>query len=170
MKKNILLLLVLFLCSFFSCKKNTTNISLKKGMVISESVTVLADTFRINSSVDEPAILIQGTNIVVDFQGAVLLGSNDKVLPNEFYGLGVLVKGENIEIKNLAVRGFETGLQSSGTNHLKISNSDFSYNFRPDSNFHKIHFDDKFSSKTGHGLTIVSSNNFVLNNIKAYPL
>lgn len=169
MKKNNLLLFLFLLSSFFSCKKNTTNIRLEKGMVISESVTIVKDIYKINSDakLEDPAILIKGENIVIDFQGATLKGSNDKNLPNEYYGEGILVEGENIEIKNLTVRKYETGLKANGVKKLKISNSDFSNNFRPDSNFHKIHSDDLLGYKTGHGLTIVTCDNFILNNIKS---
>ena len=124
---------LVFLVVFcFSCRKETENIRLEKGMVISESVTVAKDTFRINTdnSIDSEAILIQGENITIDFQGAVLQGSNDKTYPDELYGVGVKVQGKNIEIKNLIVHGFRLGLEARNVDGLKINNSEFSYNHR----------------------------------------
>lgn len=127
MKKINLLFLLLIL---FSCKKNTTNILLKKGMIISESVAVLSDTFNITVEYKNPAIIIEGENIVVDFQNATLIGSNDKILPNEFYGIGILVKGKNIEIKNLNIQGYYLGILADHVDGLKITNSNLSHNFR----------------------------------------
>lgn len=129
MKKSILLFLAIFL---FSCKKNTTNIRLEKGMVISESVTVFTDTFKINSlhNQTKPALTIKGKNIVVDFQGAVLQGSNDEYFPNKFYGIGILVEGENIEIKNLEIKNYSGGFVADNVDGLKITNSKFNNNYK----------------------------------------
>ncbi|MFK7773362.1 MAG: right-handed parallel beta-helix repeat-containing protein [Saprospiraceae bacterium] len=172
MSKINLLVSFLLLTTFFSCKKNTTNIRLEKGMVISESVTILADTFRINSTekLDEPAILIQGENIVVDFQGAVLKGSNDKKLPNTLYGMGILVKGKNIEIKNLNLQGYFIGILVTQADNLKINNSNLSYNFRcKNGNKNKIYqcsqpLDSKLGKIIAAGLMVNQSQKIVLEN------
>lgn len=124
---HLLAFLVIF-C--FSCKKNTENVRLEKGMVITESITVAKDTFKINTDPKSSAIEIQGENIILDFQGAVLIGSNDKIYPNDLYGIGIKVRGENIEIKNVTVHGFRLGLEAINVNGLKINNSEFSYNHR----------------------------------------
>ena len=174
MKKVILQSSFLLLIVFFSCKKNTTNIRLEEGMIISESVTVLADTFRINSNekLEKPAILIQGNNIIVDFQGAVLIGSNNKKLPNEFYGLGILVQGKNIEIKNLNLQGYYLGILATQADSLKINNSNLSYNFRcKNGNKNKIYacsqpIDSKFGKIRAAGLIVNHSQNIVLDNNK----
>jgi len=170
MKKTKLLFFVLLLFSFFSCKRNTTNVRLEKGIVISESVTVLADTFRINAELDEPAILIQGDNIVVDFQGAVLKGSNDKIYPNELYGVGILVKGKNIEIKNLHIQGYYLGILATHADNLKIKNTNLSYNFRcKNEDKNKIYkcsqpLDSKFGKISAAGLIVQNSQKLTLEN------
>ena len=74
--------------------------------------------------------IIQGENIVVDFQGAVLKGSNNDLFPNEIYGIGIIVNGNNIEIKNLKIHGYQIGILSVGVDGLKILDSEFSYNYR----------------------------------------
>ncbi|MFK8006550.1 MAG: right-handed parallel beta-helix repeat-containing protein [Saprospiraceae bacterium] len=135
MRKNNLLLSLLFLFSFFSCKKNTTNIRLKKGMVISESVTVAKDIYKIDGyqkGIKEElgGVEIRGENIIVDFQGATLQGSNNTNLPNEYFGKGLKINGKNIEIKNLNIHHYKIGLIAIGVEGLKISNSNFSYNYR----------------------------------------
>lgn len=120
MKKINLLFSILFLFTFFSCKKNTTNIRLEKGMVISESVTVMPDTFRIigSDNNEQPAILIKGENIVVDFQGAVLQGSNDEKKFVRPFGTAIKVEGKNIKIKNLNIKGFLNGLIAKNVDSL----------------------------------------------------
>ena len=124
-----LMLLVVFCCS---CTKGTENIRLEKGMVISESVTVAEDTFYINSSLDlsEPALTIKGNDITIDFQGAIIKGSNDVYYPNEIYGKGIVVYGNNIKIKNLKIHGYQFGLFADGVNGIEITDSEFSYNIR----------------------------------------
>ena len=135
MNKTKLLFSFILLITFFSCKKNTTNIRLEKGMVISESVTVAKDIYKIdgnenNLTSELGAVVIRGENIVVDFQGATLLGSNEMKFPNEYFGVGLKINGKNIEIKNLNVHHYKTGLIAIGVEGLKISNSNFSYNYR----------------------------------------
>ncbi len=131
MKRILFFFLLLAMC-FQNC--NTTNsLLLKKGITINSSATVASKTFKINGSdsTDQPVIIIEGDDIVVDFNGAVLQGSNDKNTPDAFYGLGILVKGgKNITIKNLTVKGYKWGLMGVGVVGLQLINCDFSYNYR----------------------------------------
>jgi len=116
-----------------SCQLTQQPIDLQNGLVINKSVKIRPDTFYLNGqdSLDRPVLTIQGDDIVVDFNGSVLIGSNDKETPDGFYGLGIRVEnGENITIKNATVRGFKVGLFAEGVDSLKIVNSDFSYNYR----------------------------------------
>jgi parallel beta-helix repeat protein len=109
-------------------------LELKPGMVIKESVTIQPGQYEFNGadSLDRPVITIMGKGIVVDFNGAELIGSNDKKFPNEYYGLGLRVEqGSHITIKNIRVRGYKVGLLATGIDSLKILNSDFGYNYRP---------------------------------------
>jgi hypothetical protein len=145
---------------------------LEKGLIISESVTVLTDTFNITVSYKNPAIIIEGENMVINFQGATLKGSNDKTLPNEFYGIGILVKGKNIEIKNLNIQGYYLGILADQTDNLKITNSNLSYNFRcKNEHKNKIYkcsqpIDSKFGEIRAAGLIVKHSKDIVLENNK----
>lgn len=105
---------------------------LKRGMVITSSIQIKKGDYLLNAydSVKKPLIVVEGNNITVDFNNAVLQGSNDKQYPNEFYGLGILVKGNNITIKNAIVKGYKVALMAAGCSNLKIEYSDFSYNYR----------------------------------------
>src|SRR4030095_954522 len=76
-------------------------------------------------------IIIEGNNITVDFNNAVLKGSNLKKNPDEFFGVAILIRsGNNITIKNLKARGYKVALMASSITNLSIENCDFSYNYR----------------------------------------
>jgi len=139
-------LFIVLIC--FGCSKK--EIELKAGMTINTSVKIKAGTYNFNAVKDltKPVIIIEGKNIEIDFNGAVLNGANEFDLPNEFKGLGILVKNaENVKIKNLKVRGYKVGLMAEGVDSLKIENSDFSYNYRQKlkSKFDKENIDDWMS-------------------------
>lgn len=121
-------LMLLLLCSCINDKKS----QLQFGQVISQSTTLAQDTFRINGtdSLNQPVLTIKGENITVDFNNAVLIGSNDVLLPNEFYGLAISIKGNNITLKNAKIHGFKVALMAEGVDSLKIVDCDFSYNYR----------------------------------------
>jgi hypothetical protein len=80
--------------SFFLPSLRAQSIDLKAGMVIKTSVTINPTKYYLNASANnkEPLLTIEGNNITVDFNHAVLQGSNDKTRPDEFYGLSILVK------------------------------------------------------------------------------
>lgn len=107
-------------------------IELKQGMIITVSVLVKPDIYQLNGydSLNRPVILIKGDNITVDFNRALLQGSSDRQLPNGFYGLALLIKGNNITLKNARVTGYKVAVMAEGCKNLKIENSDFSYNYR----------------------------------------
>ena len=108
-------------------------IVLTKGMVITRSVTVKKQVYNFDGadSLSAAPIIIQGNNITIDFNGAVIQGSSDIENPDKFKGSGVIIKsGKNITIKNLKVKGFKVGLMAKGINGLHIDSSDFSYNYR----------------------------------------
>jgi parallel beta-helix repeat protein len=124
-----------FLCiSLFSaCAPVSREITLQHGMTIRKSCIIRTDTFLIPGadSIDQPVITIEGDNITVDFNGAILVGNENPSRPDRFQGLGILVKnGAGITLKNLTVRGFKVGLLAEGVDSLRIEKADFSYNYR----------------------------------------
>ncbi len=109
-------------------------IDLKAGMKITASVTINPRTYNLNglTKIDNPVILIEGHDIVVDFNHSVLQGSNDKNNPDEFYGLGILIKkgSSNITIKNAVIHGYKVAILADSTENLSIEHCDLSYNYR----------------------------------------
>ncbi|MEO7764275.1 MAG: right-handed parallel beta-helix repeat-containing protein, partial [Ferruginibacter sp.] len=118
-------------------------IELTKGMIISSSVKVKKGNYSINGfdSLNRPVILIKGDNITVDFDNALLQGSTDKQLSNQFYGLAILIKGNNITLKNARITGYKIALMAEGCKGLTIENSDLSYNYRQQLQSNWLHED-----------------------------
>ncbi|RMF31487.1 MAG: hypothetical protein D6765_01665, partial [Bacteroidetes bacterium] len=116
-----------------ACVDSNPPLPLEAGMRIDQSVTIQPDTFRLNASdsLEHPLILIEGDDLVVDFNNSLLIGSNDRKWPNEFYGLAILVRNSrNVTIKNARVRGFKVALLAENVQGLRLLDCDFSYNYR----------------------------------------
>jgi len=116
---------------------------LKPGMIITSSLQVKKAVYRLNGydSLNRPLIVIKGNNITVDFNNALLQGSNNKQLPNEFYGLALLIEGNNITLKNARVSGYKIAVMARNCKNLVIENSDFSYNYRQQLQSNWLHED-----------------------------
>lgn len=108
------------------------DIQLTPRLVIRRSAAVARRVYAISSdqSLAHPAVEIRGDNITVDFQEATLQGTTPATQPNERHGLGLLIHGRNVTVKNLKVRGYKVGLMAKDCPGLKIVNSDFSYNWK----------------------------------------
>jgi len=130
MKKNLAFLPILFLC--MASYANT--LDLRQGLIIRESATITRNTYYLNAdtSIYKPLLIIDGNNITIDFNQAIIQGSNDKTQPDEFYGLSILIKKgcQNITLKNVFIHGFKIGIMADGVKGLTIDNCDLSYNWR----------------------------------------
>jgi parallel beta-helix repeat protein len=135
MRKNFgkLLACLLFIFTGSFCYSAPT-IRLQAGLIIKESVTISREHYALNAKpgIGEALIIIDGKDIVVDFNQAVLQGSNDKIRPDEFYGLSLLIKrgSKNITIKNAAIHGYKVAILADSVENLTIDNCDLSYNWR----------------------------------------
>lgn len=108
-------------------------ITLRQGMTITKSSQIKAGTYSLSHPAEDwktSAIKVSGNNIVVDFKGATLRGSTLETEPDQRKGLGVLVTGKNVTIKNLRVRGYKVGLLARNCPGLKLIDCDFSYNWK----------------------------------------
>ena len=109
-------------------------IRLQPGLTIRESVIISRENYSLNakSSLSEALIIIEGKDIIVDFNQSVLQGSNDKIRPDEFYGLSLLIKkgSKNITIKNAFIHGYKVTILADSVDNLTIDNCDLSYNWR----------------------------------------
>ena len=108
-------------------------IQLKQGMKISTFVIINSKEYRLDSgySPDSAIIFIEGNDIVVDFNNAVLRGSDDVTRPDKFQGVAIIIQnGKNIVLKNANVHGYKIAVRAMNTENLTIENCDFSYNYR----------------------------------------
>ena len=127
---NKQILLFFFLVAAITAE---AQVMLKKGMTIRKTTKIKKGTYALDgfNSLSKGAILIDGNNITVDFNNAVLKGSSGNVRPDEFYGVAIIINGgKNITIKNLNARGYKVALLARNVDGLKIENCDFSYNYR----------------------------------------
>jgi len=77
-----------------------------------------------------PAITIKGNGITVDLTGVTLQGSPTTAYPDERRGLGILIEGKGVTIKNAHVHGYRVALMARHADGLKVIDSDFSYNWK----------------------------------------
>ncbi|HET9745684.1 MAG TPA: right-handed parallel beta-helix repeat-containing protein, partial [Chitinophagaceae bacterium] len=137
MTKKILLLtfiMAVYQCSFCQVRKDSFGEKLlTKGMKISRSIKIKKQIYKFDAdtSMTRSVITIEGNNITIDFNNAILKGSNTKKDPDEFFGVALVIKGgKNITIKNLKARGYKVALLARNVTKLTIDNCDFSYNYR----------------------------------------
>ncbi len=129
MNKKITLLFVLLMTTTYLCAQEQL---LKKGMKITRSMKIKKAVYSISSTdMTRSAIVIEGNNLVVDFNQAVLDGNVAKASPDQFTGIGLIIRGKNVTVKNLFARGYKIALYASGVDGLVIEHCDFSYNYRP---------------------------------------
>lgn len=122
------------LCTLLPLSLLANTIDLVPGMVIRSSVTINQRSYPLAAAADisKPLLTIEGNNITVDFNQAILQGSGDKTRPDEFYGLAVLVKkgSKNITLKNAFIHGYQVAILADSVDNLTIDHCDLSYNWR----------------------------------------
>lgn len=127
-KKIWLLLISFFILTELPAQKK----KLFQGKKISRSVKIKKGVYLLAPKGETPVILIEGNNITVDFQDAVLRGQPADTRPDAFTGIGIWVKGgKNITIRNLQVRGYKVGLRATNVSGLVLDHCNLSYNYRP---------------------------------------
>lgn len=117
-------------------------LALHKGMVIMRTCSVVSREYLMPTAEGAkraggeeiptftPAITVRGNDVTVDFNGAVLRGTPASEEPDQRKGLGVLVEGDNVTLKNLHARGYKVALMAAGCKGLRILNCGFSYNWK----------------------------------------
>ena len=131
MIKRILPVLVVLLYSYSVGAQERI---LTTGMKINKTTKIKKGVYKIDApaAITASVIIIEGQNITVDFQNAILTGSNSAKTPDAFSGVAILVRnGKNITIKNLKAKGYKVVLMAKSVDKLSLENCDFSYNYRP---------------------------------------
>mgnify|MGYP001588618628 CR=1 FL=1 len=74
-------------------------------------------------------IVVTAANITIDGQGAWVVGAGG-ANPKEFKGVGILARGvSGVTLRNVNVKGFETGLRIEDAEGWTVEGCDFSDNF-----------------------------------------
>jgi len=97
---------------------------------ITASTTLERGTYRIIDANDDGAVQITGDAIVVDFQGAELVGCTDEQLPDAYAGTGIVIRGRKVTLRNVKVRGYKVGILASECPGLVIEDVDVSGNYQ----------------------------------------
>lgn len=121
-------------CLLLTTCQNGAEQVITQGMHLTQSLTVEAKNYYFPAShnLDEPILSVEGENLILDFSGATLDSGMDPTQPQQFMGLGLMVKGgRQITIKNLNIKGYKIALMAENVDSLQIINCDFSYNYRP---------------------------------------
>ena len=105
-------------------------IALPREGIITQSCRIEPNQYFRNGEGDQPAIVIRGDNITVDFQNSTLLGSPVTIEPDQRKGTGILVQGKNVVLKNLKVRGYKVGVRVEDSPGFMLLDSDLSYNWK----------------------------------------
>ncbi|MEP7372650.1 MAG: right-handed parallel beta-helix repeat-containing protein [Chitinophagaceae bacterium] len=130
MRKIAFLIPVIF---FFSMQVSAQEKAVIKGMKITKTTKIRKGVYKVDASEASgfAVITITGNNITIDFNNALLKGSNKKINPDEFSGIGILIKNsKNVTIKNLKASGYKVALMATNVEKLTLDNCDLSYNYR----------------------------------------
>ena len=123
---SILCLIMIVVCSSVAAQ----GIPLTKGMKISSSVIITPGTYNLTNG-DAQVISIEGNDISIDFNHAILDGAGPRTLPDSFRGVAInITSGHNITLKNLSARGYKVAVMAKDVQGLVIEGCDFSYNYR----------------------------------------
>ena len=143
-------------------------------MKFKKSAEVDSSHYRINSKKkNKPVITIQGNNIILDFKGAILQGSNDKNSPDQYYGTAIQIKkGNNITIRNLKIQGYARAIEAKNIEGLKIENCEITDHFRrPPETFqtfrNELYSRVHIHSQLNNSIQLKDCRNFEITNCKA---
>jgi parallel beta-helix repeat protein len=107
-------------------------VTLRPGMVITKSITAKKQIYRFpaSASLDSAVIVIRGSNIVVDLNGATLLGNSGD--PDQAAGIAIRVdSGNHVTIKNGTIHGYRFNLLARGTTDLTLKDLDLGRSWKP---------------------------------------
>ena len=113
---------------------SAAEIPLEKGMIIKKSVTIIPASYALvaDTSFTKPLIIIDGKDIVIDFNNAILQDTTNIQQPDKFHGLAILIKkgSSNIILKNANIHGYKIAVLADSVFNLTIDKCNFSYNYR----------------------------------------
>ena len=109
-------------------------IELRRGLVITKSATVARKTYQIAgaATIETAAIVIRGEHIVLDLNGATLVGSAPSADPDRASGVGIRVDGgTDVTIKNGTIHGYRVNILVRGTSALALADLNVGQSWKP---------------------------------------
>ncbi len=125
---------LLLLITILSSTSLLAQTAVVNGMVIHKSMTIKKNTYSFDAPADQnkSVILVEGDNIVIDFNNAELKGSRSAKAPDEFSGTALIIRNSrHVTIKNFKARGYKVAIHAMHVSGLVLENCDLSYNYRP---------------------------------------
>lgn len=106
----------------------------RSGTVITRSTSIKPGTWRVTDRGDgegeSGVLIIKGDGIVLDFNGAELVGNGHGESPDSFAGIGVISIGNSrLTIRNAVIRGFKTAIVVEGGDGVIVENCNLSGNY-----------------------------------------
>lgn len=124
----------LLLSTLFSCREPAPPVALTEGLIISEPMSFTPGAYFVagKDRLDDPVLIIEGNDLVLDFSETVLIGNEDPIRPDTYKGVGILIRNSrNVTITNLTVKGYKVAVMAENVDSLHILHSDLSYNYKP---------------------------------------
>lgn len=108
-------------------------VQMQAGLVITRSTTLRPAPGPLKPDAgDSVVIRVRGNDIVVDFDGAELAGSEPGTPPDGRSGYGLMIEGgRNITVRRARIHGFRIAILARGVSNLVIEETDVSDNWAP---------------------------------------
>ncbi len=106
---------------------------IENGIRITATTSFVKAVYRIDAAMDtsRPVMIVEGNDMVLDFEGVILKGSNSKKRPDEFFGVALLIRNsKRVTIRNLKASGYKVALKARNVEQLVLDNCDLGYNYR----------------------------------------
>ncbi|MGH7581949.1 MAG: NosD domain-containing protein [Gemmatimonadales bacterium] len=101
------------------------------GMVVTNSSRIRPGRYYAPAG-DSAAIIVHGSNIVLDLRGVELIGDTDRTRPDRFPGVAIRIDGgSRITVRGVRARGYKIGIVARRVTRLALLDNDLSYNRRP---------------------------------------
>lgn len=101
------------------------------GLVITHSVAIKPGVYRLPAPGDAPLITVRGSDLTIDFQGAVLEGADPETDPDGYAGTAIKIDGgDRVTIRNAVIRGYKVAIEARNSPNLRLSRNDLSHNWK----------------------------------------
>ncbi len=105
-------------------------IRLTEARAITSSATIAPGIYTIPDPENDGSVVISADDVTVDFSGATLLGGDANAPADQFTGRGIVVRGNNVTLRNARVHGFKIGIFAEDAPGLTIADCEVSRNYR----------------------------------------